>query len=103
MTTATTFETLLVAVRGIAAETAAVHAADVDARARFPVETVDALRAAHVLSAPVPRELGGAGCSMMELATCWRCTTSRSPALRAMAWALPSFATTCASWSSGNG
>jgi len=68
MTTATTFETLLVAVRGIAAEVAAVHAADVDARARFPAETVDALRAARVLSAPVPRELGGAGYSMMELA-----------------------------------
>ena len=68
MTTSTSFETLLVAVRGISAEVAAVHAADVDARARFPGETLDALRAAHVLSAPVPRELGGAGCSMMELA-----------------------------------
>ena len=67
MTTTTTFESLLVAVRGIATEVAAIHAADVDAQARFPAETVDALRAARVLSAPVPRELGGAGCSMMEL------------------------------------
>jgi len=62
------FESLLVAVQGIATDVAAVHAADVDARARFPHEAVDALRAARVLSAPVPRELGGAGCSMMELA-----------------------------------
>jgi acyl-CoA dehydrogenase len=68
MSTATTFDNLLVAVRGIAAEVAAVHAADVDAKARFPSETIDALRAARVLSAPVPRELGGSGCSMMELA-----------------------------------
>ncbi|RQP26173.1 acyl-CoA dehydrogenase family protein [Piscinibacter terrae] len=68
MSTTATFETLLVAVRGIATEVAAVHAADVDASARFPSETFDALRAARVLSAPVPRELGGSGCSMMELA-----------------------------------
>lgn len=68
MSTAATFENLLVAVRAIATEVAAVHAADVDAKARFPSETVDALRAARVLSAPVPRELGGSGCTMMELA-----------------------------------
>src|SRR5437870_224163 len=68
MTTTTTFESLLVAVRGIATDIASVHAADVDAKARFPHETIDALRRARVLSAPVPRELGGAGSSMMELA-----------------------------------
>jgi acyl-CoA dehydrogenase len=68
MSTTATFETLLVAVRGIATEVAAVHAADVDAKARFPIETIDALRAVRALSAPVPRELGGSGCSMMELA-----------------------------------
>ena len=68
MTTTTTFESLLVAVRGIATDIASVHAADVDAKARFPHETIDALRRARILSAPVPRELGGAGSSMMELA-----------------------------------
>lgn len=68
MTTASSFETLLVTVQSIAKDVAAVHADDVDARARFPHEAIDALRAARVLSAPVPRELGGAGCSMMELA-----------------------------------
>ena len=43
-------------------------AADVDAKARFPRETVDALKKAKLLSAPIPRELGGAGYGMRELA-----------------------------------
>lgn len=67
MTTATTFETLLVSVRSIAGEIAAIHAADVDARARFPAEAIDALRAVGALSAPVPKEFGGAGCSVAQL------------------------------------
>lgn len=56
------------AVRRIAAEVAAPHAADVDARARFPSEALGALRDAGLLSAGVPRELGGAGCSLQEQA-----------------------------------
>lgn len=67
MTTATTFESLLVSVRSIAGEIAAIHAADVDARARFPAEAIDALRAVGALSAPVPKEFGGAGCSVAQL------------------------------------
>lgn len=59
---------LLAATREIASGVAARHAADVDTQARFPSETVDALRAAGVLSAPVPAALGGAGCGMAELA-----------------------------------
>lgn len=55
-------------VKRIAQEVAAPHAADVDAKARFPVETVDALREAGLLSAIVPRELGGADCTMTQLA-----------------------------------
>ena len=62
------FAGLIEATRKIAGEVAAQHAADVDARSRFPSETVEALRAAGVLSAAVPRELGGAGCGMLELA-----------------------------------
>jgi acyl-CoA dehydrogenase len=62
------FAALLSATRQIATEIAARHAAAVDADARFPVETVDALRQAGVLSAPVPRELGGAGCDLRQLA-----------------------------------
>ena len=46
---------LLDAVRRIGTEVAARHAADVDARARFPVETIAALQQASLLSAAVPR------------------------------------------------
>jgi acyl-CoA dehydrogenase len=62
------FDSLLRSVRRIAQEVAAPNAADVDAKARFPAESVDALRDAGVLSACVPREFGGANCSMGELA-----------------------------------
>ncbi len=68
MTIPTNFETLLHSTQGIAADVAARHADEVDAQARFPRETIDALRRSRVLSAPVPRELGGAGCTMKELA-----------------------------------
>lgn len=57
------------AIRTIATEVAAKHAADVDANARFPHESVAALKRAGFMSAGVPKELGGAGCSMRELAT----------------------------------
>lgn len=62
------FETLLAAVQDIARTVAAVQAPDVDAKARFPRETIDALKKAKVLSAAVPKELGGSGCNMRELA-----------------------------------
>lgn len=57
----------LAAVRAIATEVAAPHAADVDARSRFPRETLAALKAAGLLSAPVPVALGGGGCGLREL------------------------------------
>ncbi|HEY8050192.1 MAG TPA: acyl-CoA dehydrogenase family protein [Ramlibacter sp.] len=62
------FESLLSSVKRIAQEVAAPNATDVDARARFPSETIAALREAGVLSACVPREFGGAACRMAELA-----------------------------------
>jgi acyl-CoA dehydrogenase len=62
------FGSLFGAVRRIALEVAAPHAHDVDKNARFPTETINALREAGLMSAVVPRELGGAGCSMGELA-----------------------------------
>ena len=65
---ATTFNQLIDAVRKVTAEVAAREAPDVDAKARFPLETLAALREYHVLSAAVPRELGGPGCNMQELA-----------------------------------
>jgi acyl-CoA dehydrogenase len=61
------FSRLLEATRRISTEIAAPHAADVDHNARFPIETATALREAGLLGAPIPRELGGPGCSMSEL------------------------------------
>jgi acyl-CoA dehydrogenase len=54
--------------RVIAQEVAAKHADDVDAKARFPQETVEALRQAKLLSAAAPADVGGAGAGMQELA-----------------------------------
>lgn len=59
---------LIAAVRSIATGTAARHAAQVDAQARFPIETIAALREARVLAAAVPRKYGGAGSSLREMA-----------------------------------
>ena len=59
---------MLGAVREIATTIAAKNAADVDSKARFPSEAVEALRAAGAFGAAVPRELGGLGASMRELA-----------------------------------
>jgi acyl-CoA dehydrogenase len=61
------FRTLHDAVRRIALEVAAKHADDVDAKARFPAETVAALREAQAFSALVPKALGGSGLTMREL------------------------------------
>jgi acyl-CoA dehydrogenase len=61
------FDTLLEAVRRIARSTAADQADQVDAQARFPQETLQALHEAGLLSAPIPKRLGGAGCGLLEL------------------------------------
>jgi acyl-CoA dehydrogenase len=55
-------------VRAIAEEVAAKNADAVDRDARFPEETIAALREKQALSAFVPRELGGAGVSFEALA-----------------------------------
>jgi acyl-CoA dehydrogenase len=54
------------AIEGIGVEIAAAHAADVDRAARFPSETVDALRDVGVLGALVPAALGGGGATLTE-------------------------------------
>ncbi len=61
--------TFLAAVRRIADDVAAPNAEDVDRRARFPVETIQALRDERALSAFVPTELGGAGVSFETIAS----------------------------------
>lgn len=55
--------------RRIADTIAKAHADDVDKNARFPSETLAALRSERLLSAYVPCELGGAGCTFLELMT----------------------------------
>jgi acyl-CoA dehydrogenase len=55
-------------VRKIADEVAAAHADEVDRDARFPRESIDALRAVGALSAQVPDELGGGGISVPGIA-----------------------------------
>lgn len=56
----------------IGAEVSGPAADDVDAAARFPQETVDALRESGLLSAMVPVELGGGGVSPSEMAAAVR-------------------------------
>lgn len=55
-------------VRGIGRDVAAVHVDDVDREARFPAESIAALREARALSALVPAELGGGGVSFAAVA-----------------------------------
>jgi acyl-CoA dehydrogenase len=64
---------LVAKTHSIAHEVAARHAADVDVKARFPQEAIDALKKANLLSVGVPKDLGGAGASMQEL--CAMCFT----------------------------
>ncbi len=56
------------AIDSIATDVASKHAADVDTKARFPNETIEALREAKLLAAAVPTDLGGAGAGMRDLA-----------------------------------
>jgi len=63
---------LVAKTHSVAQEVASAHAADVDLRARFPKETLEALKQARLLSAAVPKELGGGGADLQELtAMCW--------------------------------
>jgi acyl-CoA dehydrogenase len=57
-------------VQAIAHEVAAAHADDVDTSARFPAETLSALRERGALSVLVPVELGGEGLSLTTVARC---------------------------------
>ena len=58
----------LEAVRRVAEEVAGPNADAVDRDARFPVETIDALRSERALSAFLPPDLGGGGVSFQAIA-----------------------------------
>lgn len=61
-------DTLSRQAEGIAVKVAGVAAADVDRAARFPTEAIDALRAESLLSVLVPRQLGGLGATVGQVA-----------------------------------
>jgi acyl-CoA dehydrogenase len=61
-------EALLRSFARIGKEVTGPAAADVDSSARFPTETIDALRDEGLLSLVVPTDLGGAGRSLPEVA-----------------------------------
>ncbi len=61
------FDVLLNRVHAIGRDVLAVHANDVDRLARFPVESIDAMKRAKLLSAYVPVEYGGMGLKIIEL------------------------------------
>ena len=61
---------LLARVREISRDVASAHADDVDRHARFPSETIDALRAERALSAFVTAALGGGGVRFETIAEC---------------------------------
>ncbi|MBP0651174.1 acyl-CoA dehydrogenase family protein, partial [Mycobacterium tuberculosis] len=63
-----TSPTALERMRRVAAAVAARHAADVDAKSRFPAETFAALRAERLLGVMIPAELGGEGLGLAAVA-----------------------------------
>ncbi len=64
---AAAFDTLLQRVHAIGRDVIRVHAAVVDRDARFPSESMDALRAAKLLSAYVPEQYGGMGLNIVQI------------------------------------
>jgi acyl-CoA dehydrogenase len=71
-TTVGSDQPLLDAVRRIARDVAAPNADSVDREARFPAESIDALREARALSALVPTGLGGGGVELATIAAACR-------------------------------
>ncbi len=63
-------QALIDGVKEIARDVSAVHAGDVDRNARFPEESIDALREIGALGAFVPSALGGGEVSLPTLAEC---------------------------------
>jgi acyl-CoA dehydrogenase len=61
-------EAFLATIRRIAEEVAAPNADDVDRNARFPIETINALRTERALSAFISEDYGGGGVSFEAIA-----------------------------------
>jgi acyl-CoA dehydrogenase len=61
------FSQLIKEVHSIGGEIVAPNAEDVDAKARFPKEGIEALKSLKLMSAYVPAELGGMGLSLKQV------------------------------------
>jgi acyl-CoA dehydrogenase len=62
------FDRLVQQVHALGKEVLSPHAAEVDRDARFPRESIDALRKAKLLSAYAPKEYGGMGLNILQIA-----------------------------------
>lgn len=85
---------LLQAARRIGETVAGPAAADVDRRARFPVETLAALRAEGLLAAYIPTAYGGLGRGLLELVDIAQ-TLAQHCASSAMIWAMHQIQVAC--------
>lgn len=61
------FKELLEKVKEVGHDVLATHAADVDKQARFPKESIQALKDLKLLSAYVPKESGGMGLNIIQV------------------------------------
>jgi acyl-CoA dehydrogenase len=77
-----------------AAGVAAAHADNVDRQARFPTESIEALRRGRLLTAAVPLTLGGLGLELSELAHIAE-TLACSCASTAMIWSMQQIMLAC--------
>jgi acyl-CoA dehydrogenase len=64
-----TFDELLQKIHQVGEETIRPNAADVDLKARFPREGIDALRDLKLMGVYIPQKLGGMGLSLSQLAS----------------------------------
>ena len=81
------FQDVLATVRRIGEEVIGPAAPSVDSEARFPQESIDALRKIGLLSAYIPRAYGGKGYSVSELSAIAR-TLGQYCSSTAMIWAM---------------
>ena len=80
--------------RFVASTAVATSADSVDKEARFPIESIEALKASKLLSALIRPELGGGGATMTELGRVIE-TLSASCASTAMIYAMHQIQVAC--------
>ena len=91
---ARSFDDILTIVHDIGRNVIVEHAEAADADARFPIEAFDALKEARLLSAYVPRDLGGDGLTITQL--CRVCETmGQYDASTAMIYAMHQIQVAC--------